>query len=101
MTNVSSCDQISACPPVRMYNVLLFVILLFHGTVFAPYALAQHKKIAIFGSSVAKGSGDTTGTGGYAGLLKTMLEQNPILYVILFITGHTSNYNAISGSVSY
>lgn len=75
MTNVSSCDQISACPPVRMYNVLLFVILLFHGTVFAPYALAQHKKIAIFGSSVAKGSGDTTGTGGYAGLIKTMLEQ--------------------------
>lgn len=36
---------------------------------------AQHKKIAVFGSSVAKGSGDTTGTGGYAGMIKTMLEQ--------------------------
>ncbi len=35
---------------------------------------AQNHKIAIFGSSVANGSGDTTGAGGYAGLLKNMFE---------------------------
>jgi len=36
---------------------------------------AQNKKIAIFGSSIAKGSGDTTGTGGYTGFIKQLLEQ--------------------------
>jgi lysophospholipase L1-like esterase len=36
--------------------------------------LAQKGKIAVFGSSVANGSGDTTGGGGYAGMLKALLE---------------------------
>ncbi|MCX6266588.1 MAG: GDSL-type esterase/lipase family protein [Bacteroidetes bacterium] len=35
---------------------------------------AQNKLIAVFGSSVANGSGDTTGSGGYAGMIKTLLE---------------------------
>ena len=54
-------------------NLLLaaiFLFLLAHVPV-----TAQNRKIAIFGSSVAKGSGDTTGVGGYAGLIKEMLEK--------------------------
>ncbi len=38
-------------------------------------SLSQDKKIAVFGSSVAKGSGDTTGTGGYAGMIKSLMEN--------------------------
>jgi lysophospholipase L1-like esterase len=38
-------------------------------------ASAQKPKIAVFGSSVAKGSGDTTTQGGYAGLLKKRMES--------------------------
>lgn len=38
-------------------------------------ANAQNKKIAIFGSSVAKGFGDTTTTGGYTGFIKQLLEK--------------------------
>jgi len=41
----------------------------------APNANAQNKKIAIFGSSVAKGSGDTTTIGGYSGFIKLLLEK--------------------------
>ena len=36
---------------------------------------AQNKKIAIFGSSVAKGSGDTTSQGGYAGLIAELMQN--------------------------
>ena len=38
-------------------------------------AQAQNKKVAIFGSSVAKGTGDTTATGGYTGFIKQILEK--------------------------
>jgi hypothetical protein len=50
----------------------LFLLLL---TIAPGISLAGNKKIAVFGSSVAKGSGDTTATGGYAGMIKTLLEQ--------------------------
>lgn len=36
---------------------------------------AQKGKIAFFGSSVANGSGDTTGAGGYAGIVGALLEK--------------------------
>lgn len=38
-------------------------------------ANAQNKKVAIFGSSVANGFGDTTGMGGYSGFIKQLLEK--------------------------
>ncbi|NVO20866.1 MAG: hypothetical protein HXX13_14285 [Bacteroidetes bacterium] len=41
--------------------------------VFVTAGQAQENTIAIFGSSVANGSGDTTGAGGYAGLLSRKL----------------------------
>lgn len=52
-----------------------FALLLVLFVVFPIITEAQNKKIAVFGSSVAKGSGDTTGTGGYAGMIKTMMEE--------------------------
>jgi lysophospholipase L1-like esterase len=48
--------------------IILFLLL-------AVITMAQQGKIAVFGSSVANGSGDTTGAGGYAGLLKEMMEK--------------------------
>jgi len=48
--------------------------LILFGSLFTE-ANAQNKKIAIFGSSVAKGSGDTTTTGGYSGFIKQLLEK--------------------------
>jgi lysophospholipase L1-like esterase len=38
-------------------------------------AFPQNKTIAIFGSSVAKGTGDTTGNGGYSGIIRDTLEK--------------------------
>jgi lysophospholipase L1-like esterase len=54
-------------------HLILFFIVIF---AFAYNdSCAQKGKIAVFGSSVANGSGDTTGAGGYAGLIKVMLEK--------------------------
>jgi lysophospholipase L1-like esterase len=57
-------------PPEFLLWIILISFLSCHLETFA-----QKGKIAIFGSSVANGSGDTTGNGGYAGLLKIMLEK--------------------------
>jgi lysophospholipase L1-like esterase len=54
---------------MRKFRITLLFLLL------AFMTAAQQGKIAVFGSSVANGSGDTTGAGGYAGLLKVMMEQ--------------------------
>jgi len=52
---------------------LLFVAVLILSSSYD--ATAQNRKIAIFGSSVANGSGDTTGAGGYTGIVSKMLEK--------------------------
>ncbi len=57
-------------PGIRM--AILLVLLSCNRV--APYAQVTKGRIAIFGSSVANGSGDTTGGGGYSGMLKRMLE---------------------------
>ena len=56
---------------VRLPLITLFVLALISVTTVS----GQNRKIAVFGSSVAKGSGDTTGTGGYAGVLKEIMEK--------------------------
>jgi lysophospholipase L1-like esterase len=50
--------------------LLLFVLVCTVSLVFP-----QDKIIAIFGSSVAKGSGDSTGNGGYTGMLRDTLQR--------------------------
>lgn len=57
---------------IKLTASWLFLCLLM---AFTFTASSQNKKIAVFGSSVAKGSGDTTGTGGYAGMIETLLES--------------------------
>jgi lysophospholipase L1-like esterase len=54
-----------------IHAVLLLVFIMGHPVA----SKSQNKKIAIFGSSVAKGSGDTTGNGGYAGMITSLLEK--------------------------
>jgi hypothetical protein len=54
--------------------ILLSCLLFIFGSIITE-AKAQNKKIAIFGSSVAKGIGDTTSTGGYSGFIKHLLEK--------------------------
>lgn len=49
----------------------LSILFIFFFVVHISYS--QKGRIAVFGSSVANGSGDTTGAGGYAGLLKEHL----------------------------
>jgi len=52
----------------------LVLSLILTGTLLSS-GQAGNRKIAVFGSSVAKGSGDTTLAGGYAGLIRNMLEK--------------------------
>ena len=54
--------------------VLALSFLILFGSIL-PEANAQNKKIAIFGSSVARGTGDTTAIGGYSGFIKLLLEK--------------------------
>ncbi len=56
------------------FRYLILVLVLVFAFSFKD-TWAQKGKIAVFGSSVANGSGDTTGAGGYAGLLKKKLES--------------------------
>ena len=73
MKNKTKSEIMKSVLPMPFRCLLLAAIFLF---LFAPFQVtAQNRKIAIFGSSVAKGSGDTTGVGGYAGLIKEMLEK--------------------------
>jgi len=58
---------------LRMRKVLIFITIL--SLSLSCSVAAQNRKIAIFGSSVANGSGDTTGAGGYAGLIEALLEK--------------------------
>ncbi len=64
---------------IRPCIALLVRYFLIYGIIFFILSVgnltAQNRKIAIFGSSVANGSGDTTGAGGYAGLIARMLEK--------------------------
>jgi lysophospholipase L1-like esterase len=64
-----------ACQPVRHLRITLAAIFLLFILTVPGISVAQSKKIAVFGSSVAKGSGDTTVTGGYAGMLKILMEK--------------------------
>ncbi len=51
-------------------------IFLFVCALLVTFALfSQNKTIAVFGSSVAKGSGDTTGNGGYTGMMRDTLRN--------------------------
>jgi hypothetical protein len=50
--------------------ILVSLVLSINSAVYA-----QKGKIAIFGSSVAKGSGDTTGIGGYSGHIRDLLTK--------------------------
>jgi len=54
---------------------ILLICLIFTFSTIYNEVNAQNKKIAIFGSSVAKGTGDTTTTGGYSGFIKQLLEK--------------------------
>lgn len=56
-------------------KTILLACLIFIFSSIYNEANAQNKKIAIFGSSVAKGVGDTTTTGGYSGFIKQLLEK--------------------------
>ena len=56
------------------FHAVVVMGILFLFFIFPGIALTQNKTIAVFGSSVAKGSGDTTLSGGYAGLIRTLLE---------------------------
>ena len=75
--------RLPTCPPERLASshpdrhlwITLVALSLVFFNVFPGISSGQDKKIAVFGSSVAKGSGDTTGTGGYAGMFKTLLEN--------------------------
>jgi lysophospholipase L1-like esterase len=67
--------HLSTRPLVHLFLTPLATLILL-WLLLAPHpAHAQNKKIAVFGSSVAKGSGDTTGVGGYSGLIKILLEN--------------------------
>jgi lysophospholipase L1-like esterase len=63
----------------RQVKVMFFRFILIAGLIQLLFAsedvIAQNRKIAIFGSSVANGSGDTTDAGGYAGLIGKLLEK--------------------------
>jgi lysophospholipase L1-like esterase len=73
MINPSQMHDATVHPQIRWNYVLLCSLCIF--ILFSNDCRAQNHKIAIFGSSVANGSGDTTGAGGYAGLLKNMFEE--------------------------
>lgn len=55
---------------LQISGLLIFLLL----NLFSPTS-GQKGKIAIFGSSVAKGSGDTTGTGGYTGYIRDLMSS--------------------------
>ena len=66
-----------ASKPTRktLTKFILLICLIFTFSTIYNEVNAQNKKIAIFGSSVAKGTGDTTTTGGYSGFIKQLLER--------------------------
>jgi lysophospholipase L1-like esterase len=70
-TSVDTNRESIPASSVRNLLTAIFLVILFSSV----NLTAQNRKIAVFGSSVANGSGDTTGAGGYAGMIKGMLEK--------------------------
>jgi lysophospholipase L1-like esterase len=54
---------------------IFFICIVLILCIISSNSYAQNKKIAIFGSSVANGFGDTTTNGGYSGFIKKLLEK--------------------------
>jgi hypothetical protein len=60
---------------IKQIRILALLIIISSVISISSSVYAQKGKIAIFGSSVAKGSGDTTGVGGYSGHIINLLTS--------------------------
>ncbi len=70
----AACHHVHRSNHLAGSSITIVILLLLLVTAVPGSLIGQIKKIAVFGSSVAKGSGDTSGTGGYAGMIKNMME---------------------------